>query len=64
MKAKQLFCRHIYKEISSEKTRKTREPFCSDHDIVTYADFLYYVHHYGCLKCGKTKMEQRRKVVL
>jgi len=52
MKLKQLFCRHIYKEMRREDLYKAREPT----GPITYANFLYIAKHQECVKCEKLRI--------
>ena len=56
MKVKQLFCKHIFKEISREDLYKAREPI----GPITYANFLYIAKHQECVKCEKFRIVTER----
>lgn len=60
---KQLFCRHIYKEIKEEFLRKAREPHQVG-DMTHYLNYNYYSVHKTCIKCDKSIITQRRELLI
>ena len=56
MTFKQLFCRHIWKDIKEEFLEKKREQVT----IMTYAVYAYYAVFKKCIKCDADKIEIKR----
>jgi hypothetical protein len=61
---KQLFHKHIWKEESKEFLREERLPFGAEGHITTYAQYKFYGIEYKCTECGKTKIIEKRTVVI
>jgi hypothetical protein len=62
MSLKQLFCKHIWKTISIEETRKVQEEYGHKWSAKTYAKFQYFALKQKCLKCDKTRLVETRKL--
>jgi len=56
MSIKQLFCKHIWKEISIEFLYNSREELVLSY----YVMYSYYASHIKCIKCGKDNVIQTR----
>jgi len=65
MNLKQIFCKHIWTKLDEwVETIDTRE-FVSDYGgINRYADYQYYAQHRKCLKCGTTKVVEKKVVII
>ena len=61
---KQLFCQHIFKDVSIEETRKARIRFGGSFGVITtYGDYQFYAHHQWCVKCHKARIIEKRKMI-
>ena len=57
---KQLFCKHVWKEVDEEFLERKRMPmsrFC-------YVNYNYYAVHRKCVKCDYAKIKQRRVIMI
>jgi len=65
MKLKQLFCRHVFITMVTEKARTTREVLseATRETPTVYANFQYYAERQKCVKCNKTRIVERRFIL-
>lgn len=62
---KNLFCKHIWKEVDREFLREARLPFGAlSNGLQTYSNFELYAVTYKCVKCGKTKIDEMRVLII
>ena len=54
MNWKQLFCRHIWKELGKEWLGTTKEGY-----VGVYVRYNRYALELKCIKCGKKKFKER-----
>lgn len=58
MNLKQLFCEHVWQETKEEYLRKVKEYW--GYDLLI---FKYYAIYETCVKCGKTRIVEKRKML-
>lgn len=63
MKIKQVFCNHIYKFVEESFLREAREG-TGIRSIRYYYSYGYYLEKYECVKCGKIKFIEKRKLMV
>ncbi len=63
MTIKQLFCNHIWKEVSDEflRTERIRESFGY---LTLYHTYSFYAQKSICVKCDKSEIFEHRKLHL
>jgi len=53
MSLKQIFCFHVFKEISQEILYSARKAYGTKWGVTAYQNFIYAASHRQCLKCKK-----------
>ena len=61
----QLFCQHVFRDISIEKTRKARMRSGGSFGVIpTYGNYQFYAHHQICVKCDKVRIIEKKKMII
>ena len=61
--SKTFWCDHVYKEEKEEFLRKQRD---DDSPVFStnFNNYNYYAIYQKCIKCGKTRVFEKRKLIL
>jgi hypothetical protein len=61
---KELFCRHVWKQVDSEYLRDGRHSYATIRGVSYYSDYKYYALNQVCIKCGKDRVVEAEEMII